>query len=525
MALDFSGFRDLPEDTVEQIGAKAKRFKELRKGQSCARDGGGEPLCSGLFAAQGGRRARWPLGANGADDRGTVDGPQSGQDAPGDGRGAQGRPPCPGFHWPLEFPDVMQRGGFDVVLGNPPWEVIQLSEKEFFSALAPEIASLSGAKRKAVIAELEIKNPRLFMAYTLGKREFDAANEFARASDRFAYSAEGKLNTYSLFAELFLSVMGSNGGAGLIVPTGIATDKFNAKFFAYVSGENLVRSLFSFENEEFVFPAIHHSIRFCLLTLSRANFDQAEFAFFLRRIAQIEDPTRVYNLSPEEIRLINPITSTAPIFRTRVDADLTAAVYHRLPVLGDALTWENWQVELIQNFFSTSNKTDTEVIVRAEDMSDNAGFVPVLRGTMIDQFNHGAAAYDLATERFVETTPCDLPENWEDVRSDKYVPLDELEKKLCDLDWRQGWLAGWRDITSAHVNRTVISSIFPRTATDDTLSLILPKGGAKHAVALVANLNSLVLDYIARQKVGGNPYTEICDFSVSNSAPRFLLIT
>lgn len=504
LALDFSGFRDLPEDTVEQIGAKAKRFKELRKGQTFVRAKAAADLYVAAFllpkvgGAPAGASARtvptteelWMALNQGKMRQAMVEAPKAARSARA-------------FHWPLEFPDVMQRGGFDVVLGNPPWEVIQLSEKEFFAALAPEIASLSGAKRKAAIAELGIKNPSLFMAYTLGKREFDAANEFARASGRFAYSAEGKLNTYSLFAELFLSVMGSSGGAGLIVPTGIATDKFNAKFFAYISGENLVRSLFSFENEEFVFPAIHHSIRFCLLTLSRSNVDQAEFAFFLRRVSQIEDPTRVYNLSPEEIRLINPITSTAPIFRTRIDADLTAAVYHRLPVLGDALTWENWQVELIQNFFSTSNKADSEVIVRAEDMSDNAGFVPVLRGTMIDQFNHGAAAYDLATEQFVETTPCDLPENWEDVRSDKYVPLDELEKKLCGLDWRQEWLAGWRDITSAHVNRTVIASIFPRTATDDTLSLILPKGGAEHAAALVANLNSLVLDYIARQKVGG----------------------
>lgn len=407
------------------------------------------------------------------------------------------------LHWPLEFPDVMQRGGFDVVLGNPPWEVIQLSEKEFFASVAPEVATLAGAKRKAKIAKLEEINPALFMSYVLGKREFDAANEFARASNRFSYSAEGKLNTYSLFAELFLSLMGSGGGAGLIVPTGIATDKFNAKFFAHISGEKMVRSLFSFENEEFVFPAIHHSIRFCLLTLSRANIDRAEFAFFLRRISQLEDPTRVYHLSPEEIQLINPITSTAPIFRTRDDADLTAAVYNRLPVLGEALTWETWRVDLIQNFFSTSNAADSEIIVRAEDMGATTGFVPVLRGTMVDQFNHGAAAYDLTADEFIETTPLDLPESWADVRSDKYVPIDELEKKLRALDWEDGWLAGWRDITSAHVNRTVIASIFPKTATDDTLSLMLPRGGATHAATLVANLNSLPLDYVARQKVGG----------------------
>lgn len=104
---------------------------------------------------------------------------------------------------------------------------------------------------------------------------------------------------------------------------------------------------------------------------------------------------------------------------------------------------------------------------------------------MVDQFNHGAAAYSLEGGDFHEITPIDLPENWSNVRSDKYVPLSALNKKLGELGWSRDWLMGWRDITSAHVNRTVISSVFPKTATDDTLSLILPDGGAVHAATLL----------------------------------------
>jgi hypothetical protein len=92
--------------------------------------------------------------------------------------------------------------------------------------------------------------------------------------------------------------------------------------------------------------------------------------------------------------------------------------------LESKLSWENWRVELIQNFFSTSNEVDAKIIVRAEDKSDRSGLVPVLRGTMIDQFNHGAAAYNLAAEQFVEASPVELPEIWEDVKSDKYVPAE-----------------------------------------------------------------------------------------------------
>ena len=59
------------------------------------------------------------------------------------------------FHWPLEFPDITAVGGFDVVLGNPPWEVMQLSEEEYFAQRLPEIAELAGAARKRAIAALK----------------------------------------------------------------------------------------------------------------------------------------------------------------------------------------------------------------------------------------------------------------------------------------------------------------------------------------------------------------------------------
>lgn len=58
------------------------------------------------------------------------------------------------FHWPLEFPEVLQAGGFDVVLDNPPWEIQQFSESEFFSSRRPEISDLKGRMRKEAIKRL-----------------------------------------------------------------------------------------------------------------------------------------------------------------------------------------------------------------------------------------------------------------------------------------------------------------------------------------------------------------------------------
>src|SRR5690606_11798919 len=105
------------------------------------------------------------------------------------------------LHWPLVFPQVFEKGGFDVVLGNPPWEVSQLREEEFFAARAPEIAKLAGARRKAAIANLEKEHPNLWQAYIEEKFRFESTNTSMRNNPRFALTAVGKLNTYALFAE------------------------------------------------------------------------------------------------------------------------------------------------------------------------------------------------------------------------------------------------------------------------------------------------------------------------------------
>ena len=74
----------------------------------------------------------------------------------------------------------MAAGGFDVVLGNPPWEVMQLGEEECFAQRLPEIAELAGAARKRAIAAMEKENPTAFAIYQADKRRFEASNEFAR---------------------------------------------------------------------------------------------------------------------------------------------------------------------------------------------------------------------------------------------------------------------------------------------------------------------------------------------------------
>jgi hypothetical protein len=238
--------RALPETTVAEIEAKAARFRDLRRRPELYRlkiacDAyvaaflapklGGVPAnhqtvtiptTAHVWQAMAGGRPYGPLVAR-------VD---------------QFANLAKAFHWPIEFPDIMAKSGFDVVLGNPPWERIKLQEQEFFAARSPAIANATNkAARDKLVKALEKAEPgspdrALYDAFIAAKREAEAASEFARMPSeeggRFPLTGRGDVNTYALFAELFSRLSGSKGRAGVIVPTGIATDATTAPFFAHL---------------------------------------------------------------------------------------------------------------------------------------------------------------------------------------------------------------------------------------------------------------------------------------------------
>ena len=125
------------------------------------------------------------------------------------------------------------------------------------------------------------------------------------------------------------------GRAGIIVPTGIATDSFNRHFFKDLVTSRSLVSLFDFENSQPLFEGVHRSFKFCLLTLSGtdAPVAVASFAFFAHHPDDLNRPGTRFTLTPEEITLLNPNTGTCPVFRTRRDAEITLGIYRRLPVL------------------------------------------------------------------------------------------------------------------------------------------------------------------------------------------------
>lgn len=451
------------------------------------------------------------------------------------------------LHWPLAFPDVMvERGGFDVVLGNPPWEVVQLGEEEYFESRAPEIAELKGAARKRAIAALETERPELFAEFARDKRQFEAMNDFARASGRFDLTARGKVNTYGLFAEHFLNLTRARGRAGVIVPTGIATDATTAPFFGHLVSEQRLAGLTDFENREKLFAAVDSRMKFCLLTIG-SGVREAELAFFLTDPAQLEDERRRFTLSPGEIARINPNTKTAPVFRAREDARLTAAIYDRVPVLideGKGEAGNPWGIEFRQGLF---NMTSDSALFRTaaqlaadgwvRDGSDwvrpdaaqprapalaltggrdarhldlstgsnapaQARYVPLYEAKMIHQFDHrwaDAAALDENDESQLGKV-----ESWEP-EPRYWVTSTDQQEAAASARRGGGWMIVSRQIAPVTNERTFIAAAVPDVAIGNSGAVWRP-GNFDHAfiAALLGNIDAIVMDWIVRQKVGGS---------------------
>ena len=386
----------------------------------------------------------------------------------------------PFFHWPLEFPDVFERGGFDVVLGNPPWERIKLQEKEFFDTRDRDIAAAPNkAARERLIRALPQHNPALAEEFRQAAHGSESTSRFVRGSERFPLTGRGDVNTYSIFAETAPSICGPAGKVGIIVPSGIATDDTTKVFFADLVDRRSLVSLYDFENREKIFPGIDSRIKFCLLTLSGADrpSPQAEFAFFLYRAEQLQDADRRFVLAPEDFALFNPNTRTCPVFRTRRDADIAGKMYRRAGVFWkesqrDESGVNPWGVKF-QRMFDMSNdsglfRTREQLVGEGWQLEGNIfvrgdrRYLPLYEAKLFHQYDHrfatfhgveeealrGGNARDMTSVEKADPLTVVIPRYWVP-EEEVTIRLDKREASHIILDRQRSRPIEWCKSTSS----------------------------------------------------------------------------
>ncbi len=439
------------------------------------------------------------------------------------------------LHWEAAFPGVWRgwqnvrpEGGFDAVIGNPPWDRIKLQEVEWFETRAPELARApTAAARTAGIQRLRDRGAPLAAEFDAAKERADKLGQLIRASGHYPLLGGGDINLYSLFVERAMGLIRPDGFVGLLTPSGIYADLTAARFFKSVSTGGRVAGLFDFENRRLetglppFFPDVDSRFKFCALIFGgeKRTFDRTQCAFFLHDTGAINDPERCFPLSPADFARVNPNTGTAPIFRARRDAEITRRIYERHPVLVDRSSGEErraWPVKYVRMFdmtndshlFRTAEQLEAEGFYSVEGNRWKKGeelYLPLYQGRMIWHFDHRASSVRVnpdnvhnpyLSEAVTEAQHADpdfLPQ------TQYWVPAQDVEEALPQS---RGYALGFRDITNPTNMRTMVASIVPWAGYGNTVPLLVGADGMA-ATCLVANLNAMCVDFVARQKAQG----------------------
>ncbi|MFD6095260.1 Eco57I restriction-modification methylase domain-containing protein [Nocardiopsis flavescens] len=410
------------------------------------------------------------------------------------------------FHWHLEFPDVFTvpesekgvaedtgwAGGFDCILGNPPWERISFNDDEFFAEKDSKILQKSTTSaRKRAISEALSRGEFWADDYRSSLREVAELTHFFSSSGLYGLTARGRLTTQSLFSSRSLELVCSSGWVGLIVPTGVISDVPMKDFWGYLRESGYIRAVLDCENSEGMFPDVHRSTKFMLLSLQKSNSSDAsswlKIGVFIRRVEELSDPERIYSLPLSKLAVLNPLTKQLPICLRRKDFDLILAMSERLVQSSLSVSpWVGFTSEGFSEHFEESG---------------GPGRVGLFEGKMIHQFDARFADYSSGGIQNVgvqEKANASIARHY----CKSGVVDDFLSKKGVADDW----VLAVRDYVRAVDSRTAIAAILPKSVPIQPLNGFSVSGGVESQAWALAAVNSFPYDFVAKQKTPGQHF-------------------
>ncbi|MFO6446046.1 Eco57I restriction-modification methylase domain-containing protein [Erythrobacter sp. NE805] len=442
------------------------------------------------------------------------------------------------LNWQIAFPGVWRNwasagreGGFDAVVGNPPWDMLEFEEVPWFEARDREIAlTTNRAARSRRIAALRDADAPLWQDYSIARQRAGAALSMARSSGIYRELNRGRINLYKLFIERAHALVRPDGMVGLLTPSGIAADQSTAPFFRRLAIGANISALFDFENRrtrhrlEPFFPDVDSRFKFTAMIASpQRAFVATRCGFFLQAVSEIADPECVFSITAEDFARVNPNTGTAPVFRSRTDMRITTSVYERQPVLLD----RSGQVDQPQfdivfqqmlnmssdsgSFLDHAQLEEAGAWRRVGNIFEHAEgtLLPVFEGKMVQAFDHRASDVVVSAGNVFR------PGQGEDLTAEEHrdpnrsaEPRYWIKQDLVPWRTKTEWCLAFKDITAATNMRTTIAAMIPFAGAGHTLPVAIPAEGhesryVEQAPMLLANMNSTPFDYMARQKVHG----------------------
>ncbi len=400
------------------------------------------------------------------------------------------------FHWGYEFDEIIEtRGGFDVIITNPPWEVFKPQDEEFFAEYSDSIRQkrANRVEKRRIKARLlddgEIR--RKYLDYQSGYRHVSAwyrgAPQYENQISRVNGRKQGTdINLYKLFTEQCFNLLRAGGACGIVIPSGIYSDLGTKQLRQMLFDQTGVIGLFGIENRRKVFEGVDSRFKFVVLNFVKGQQTDSFPAAFMRHdVAELERFPSADSLAigVDLIKRSSPSSLSVTEFKSALDLKIAEKML-RFPLLGEALP-DKWNVKLYREFDMTN---DSDLF----HDSPGEGRLPLYEGKMIWQFEHGYAK----------------PRYWIDEAAGR---ARVLGKRGVDdgqtLDY-QMYRLGFRDIASATNERTMIMTVLPPNV---FCNHKLPGERITHSnlstqerLLVCALLNSFVVDHSLRQRVNTN---------------------
>ncbi|MDC3284250.1 hypothetical protein OAV01_03155 [Opitutales bacterium] len=446
------------------------------------------------------------------------------------------------LHWHLAFPEIFQvpeeglpesegtgwSGGFDVILGNPPWEKNKIEEKEFFANYSPSISlEKDKAKRVRLINDLKKDNPKLHLAFKEKKLQTKKISNFYLKSGLYPLTGRRDVNLYSLFTELSFNISAESSKIGLVIPSGITTDEAGKYFTGKLVEGDLLDKVLMFSDRSNVFKGV--SKHFCLLTFGKM-FTQNERKIVI--CSELLDENDVHNISnfskinSDDIIVVNPNTKTLPILKDKAGAAILFNIYRK----NKCLVYEGekshspWAIhelrfpamfdmtnDRIKHFKKYSDIQFSELSQSTSCVSyDGRRYLPLYEAKLFHHYDHRWASYSdmdgFPANSARDTSKIEKSNPQFFIRPQYWVDEKEIQKRQTDdLNWQ----IGLRQITNTGNIRTTIVTALPNVAFNNKVPLVqMPSLEPSIRLCWIAMASSFALDFLSRQKLGGLTFNQ-----------------
>ncbi|WP_425337259.1 Eco57I restriction-modification methylase domain-containing protein [Borreliella tanukii] len=393
------------------------------------------------------------------------------------------------FHYGIEFPDIWE--GFDIVIGNPPWEKTKFDESEFFSKHITNYRKLSIKEQNKIKEEILSKgNHPLSIEYNEEKNSIITINNIYR-NDFKDFANGGDPNLFRYFVSFNLKLIKEKGNLTYLIPSALWSESSSRALRKHILNKYMLNYIYQFQNQK-RFKDVASLFKFAVFQLSNTKTPTSSFKvkFMIQSSDNmIKEITRdlkdgknnAYKgieLNIDQIKKLSPIQESIIEFKSNEELNLINKMFSQFSLLSE---------EYI-DFGGGLHLTKYKALYKEYN---NKNFIFLYSGANIHQFD----------SIFFEDKSA--KENSKLLWIDK----EDLEKVLTKDNKCRNERIIYRKIASNTNERTMISTLCPKNSyCVESLYINYEKKTISlyKKLFIISIFNSFTFDFLLRRFVGSN---------------------